>query len=75
MTKKSFEGLVRKAIDRIPSEFQEAMKNIAILIEDRPGPEAEDLMTTMIRTESSTVFIRESRFRSGPSMTPECSRT
>lgn len=44
MTKKSFEGLVRKAIDRIPSEFQEAMKNIAILIEDWPGPEAEDLI-------------------------------
>lgn len=43
MTKKSFEALVRKAIDRIPSEFQAAMKNIAILIEDRPGPEAEDL--------------------------------
>lgn len=44
MTKKSFEALVRKAIDRIPSEFQEAMKNIAILIQDAPGSEAEDLM-------------------------------
>jgi predicted Zn-dependent protease with MMP-like domain len=44
VTKKSFEALVRKAIDRIPSEFQAAMKNIAILIEDWPGPEAEDLM-------------------------------
>jgi predicted Zn-dependent protease with MMP-like domain len=44
VTKKSFEALVRKAIDRIPSEFQAAMKNIAILIEDWPGPEAEDWM-------------------------------
>lgn len=44
MTTKSFEALVRKAIDRIPSEFQAAMKNIAILIEDWPGPEAADLL-------------------------------
>lgn len=44
MTKKSFKALVRKAIDRIPSEFQAAMKNIAIVIEDWPGPETEPLM-------------------------------
>lgn len=44
MTKKSFEEQVRKAIDRIPAEFQAAMKNIAILIETWPGPEAEELM-------------------------------
>lgn len=41
MNRKSFEALVRKAIDRIPGEFQAAMKNVAILIEDEPGPEVE----------------------------------
>lgn len=44
MTRKSFEALVREAIDRIPAEFQAAMKNVAIVIEDRPGPEAEEML-------------------------------
>jgi predicted Zn-dependent protease with MMP-like domain len=42
MNRKSFEQLVRQALNRIPAEFQVAMKNIAIVIEDRPGPEAVD---------------------------------
>ena len=44
MTRKEFEARVQDAIDRIPAEFQAAMKNVAILIEDWPGPEAEELM-------------------------------
>ena len=42
MTRKAFEALVREAIDRIPAQFQAAMKNVAIVIEDRPGSEAEE---------------------------------
>jgi predicted Zn-dependent protease with MMP-like domain len=42
MNRKSFEPLVRQALDRIPAEFQAAMRNIAIVIEDHPGPEAAD---------------------------------
>src|SRR5579884_945732 len=42
MTRKSFEALVREAIDRIPAEFQEAMKNVAIIIEKMPGRETAD---------------------------------
>ncbi|MFQ5950291.1 MAG: metallopeptidase family protein [Nitrospiria bacterium] len=40
MKRKSFEKLVQEALDRIPTEFRDAMKNVAIVIEDRPGPEA-----------------------------------
>ncbi len=42
MNRKLFERLVRQALDRIPAEFQAAMKNVAIVIEDQPGPEAAD---------------------------------
>lgn len=42
MDRKSFEKLVQETLNRIPAEFQAAMKNVAIVIEDRPGPEAED---------------------------------
>jgi predicted Zn-dependent protease with MMP-like domain len=40
MNRKSFEKLVRRALDRVPVEFQAAMKNVAIVVRDRPGPEA-----------------------------------
>jgi predicted Zn-dependent protease with MMP-like domain len=42
MDRKSFEKLVQEALDRIPARFQAAMENVAIVIEDRPGPEADD---------------------------------
>jgi len=42
MDRKSFEKLVQEALDRIPSEFQSAMKNVAVVIQDRPGPEADE---------------------------------
>ena len=44
MDKKSFEKLVQEALDRIPSEFQSAMKNVAVVIQDRPGPELDEDM-------------------------------
>ena len=42
MDRKSFEKLVQEALDRIPSEFQSAMKNVAVVIQDWPGPEADE---------------------------------
>ena len=42
MDRKSFETWVAAALDRIPAEFQAAMKNVAIVVKDRPGPEADD---------------------------------
>lgn len=42
MDKKSFEKLVEEALDRIPSGFQAAMKNVAVVIQDWPGPEADE---------------------------------
>ena len=35
-----FERLVQKALDRLPDEFQKALRNVAVIIKDHPGPEA-----------------------------------
>ena len=43
MKRQAFYKLVQQALNRIPAKFQAAMKNIAIVVEDRPGPEAIDL--------------------------------
>jgi predicted Zn-dependent protease with MMP-like domain len=43
MKREAFEKLVSQALDRIPEPFQAAMKNIAIVIRDRPGSETSDL--------------------------------
>jgi predicted Zn-dependent protease with MMP-like domain len=42
MDRNSFERLVQEALDRIPSEFRSAMKNVAVVIQDWPGPEADE---------------------------------
>lgn len=44
MKRNVFEKLVAEALGRIPEPFQAAMKNIAIVILDRPGAEAADLI-------------------------------
>lgn len=38
MTREQFNRLVEEAIDDIPPRFREAMKNIAIVVEDEPSP-------------------------------------
>ena len=38
MTRQQFNRLVEEAIDDIPPRFREAMKNIAIVVEDEPSP-------------------------------------
>jgi predicted Zn-dependent protease with MMP-like domain len=44
MKRETFEQLVARALDRIPEEFQAAMKNIEIVIRDRPGDETADFL-------------------------------
>lgn len=39
MTRQAFTRLVEEALDDIPPRFREAMKNIAIVVEDEPSPE------------------------------------
>ena len=39
MTRNDFNRLVEEALDDIPPRFREAMKNIAIVVEDEPSPE------------------------------------
>jgi len=34
----SFEQMVAKALDALPAEFAELMKNVAVLVEHGPGP-------------------------------------
>lgn len=39
MTDKRFEELVAEAFELIPQQFREAMRNVALVIEDEPSPE------------------------------------
>ena len=39
MTRQEFNRLVEEALDDIPPRFRQAMKNIAIVLEDEPSPE------------------------------------
>jgi predicted Zn-dependent protease with MMP-like domain len=39
VTRQEFTRLVEEALDDIPPRFREAMKNIAIVVEDEPSPE------------------------------------
>ena len=44
MNRKRFEGLVERALSRIPEVFREAMDNVAIVIDDWPTPKLMDEM-------------------------------
>ena len=39
MTDERFEELVAEAFELIPQQFREAMRNVALVIEDEPSPE------------------------------------
>jgi len=39
MTRKQFQALVEEAIDSIPRDFAREIRNVAIVIEDRPSPD------------------------------------
>ncbi len=38
MKRNAFDGLVKKALGRIPRQFREAMRNLEIVVEDWPDP-------------------------------------
>lgn len=42
MAYSSFEKQVQEAMDRLPVDLQKAIRNVAVVIEDWPGPEAGD---------------------------------
>jgi len=39
MDRSRFEDLVRDAIDGLPAEFASHLENVAVIVEDEPGPE------------------------------------
>jgi predicted Zn-dependent protease with MMP-like domain len=39
MNEEDFKEAVSKAIDQVPEEFMRYLKNVAILVEDEPGPD------------------------------------
>lgn len=45
MCRRGFEKLVERAIARLPGEFQQALENLAIVIEDWPDPAIVEEMT------------------------------
>ena len=44
MTRKRFEQLVEQVLPTIPRRFREAMRNMAIVVEDEPSPELREEM-------------------------------
>jgi len=44
MTREQFRGLVEEAIDTIPPKFAREIRNVAIVIEETPGPDVLDEM-------------------------------
>ena len=42
MTRKAFEKSVQQALNQIPPDLQAALKNLAIVVKDRPGPETNE---------------------------------
>jgi predicted Zn-dependent protease with MMP-like domain len=43
-SRRRFESLVADALDELPGWIQEAMDNVAVVVEDRPPPEDPDLL-------------------------------
>ena len=53
MTRGEFERLVEEALNDIPPRFREAMKNLAIVIEEEPSP---DLLEEMEITPPDSLY-------------------
>lgn len=53
MNRKRFEALVAEAITLIPKRFRDAMRNVAVVVEDEPPPE---LLDEMEIPEGDTLF-------------------
>jgi predicted Zn-dependent protease with MMP-like domain len=44
VSEKEFSRIAGRALDRIPEEIMEHVRNVAVVVEDRPDPELLDLM-------------------------------
>jgi predicted Zn-dependent protease with MMP-like domain len=53
MTRERFTRLVEEALSEIPHRFREAMKNVAVVVEDEPSP---DLLEEMELEPDDTLF-------------------
>ena len=53
MERKAFESLVHEAIQELPQQFKDKLKNVAIIVEDYPS---DDLLERMDVPEDETLF-------------------
>ena len=53
MTRHRFAGLVEEALRDIPERFRDAMRNVAVVVEDEPSPE---LLADMDMDPDETLF-------------------
>jgi predicted Zn-dependent protease with MMP-like domain len=53
MTRERFTGLVEEALHEIPRRFRDAMKNVAVVVEDEPS---EDLLDELEMEADDTLF-------------------
>ena len=53
MTRERFTRLVEEALREIPRRFRDAMKNVAVVVEDEPSP---DLLAEMEMEPDDTLF-------------------
>jgi predicted Zn-dependent protease with MMP-like domain len=53
MTRREFNALVRQALAAIPRRFRDRMRNVEIIVEDRPSPE---LLAEMGHEPGETLF-------------------
>jgi len=53
MTRERFTELVQEALDGIPRRFRDAMKNVAVVVEDEPS---QELLDDMDMEEGDTLF-------------------
>lgn len=53
LTRKRFNALVAEALDRLPAEFRENMRNVAVVVEDWPP---DDLLDELGIPEEDTIF-------------------
>ena len=53
MTRERFRRLVEEAVSGIPRRFRDAMRNVAVVVEDKPSP---DLLAEMELEPGDTLF-------------------
>src|SRR5262245_9142081 len=53
MQRKEFESLVHRAIDELPQQFKDRLKNVAVIVEDYPS---EELLDRMEVDDDETLF-------------------